>query len=160
MKNEDDFYADEPEEAGRGMLGFTILVSVLAVLAIVAIVLIINRDKINFSKKPQVSAKEEYSGYVNLEDYVSGNTFVSDDLDIWDEYLDKPETEEGELEVEEEPKEEAKVDLSEGGTKTKVVMSDGKENWVKINKYLAPNELDDASFVLKLRMIPPYTFQC
>ena len=149
MKYEDDFYADEPEEAGRGMLGFTILVSVLAVLAIVAIVLIINRDKINFSKKPQVSAKEEYSGYVNLEDYVSGNTFVSDDLDIWDEYLDKPETEEGELEVEEEPKEEAKVDLSEGGTKTKVDMPDGKENWVKINKYLAPNELDDASFVLK-----------
>ena len=74
MKYEDDFYADEPEEAGRGMLGFTILVSVLAVLAIVAIVLIINRDKINFSKKPQVSTKEEYSGYVNLEDYVSGNT--------------------------------------------------------------------------------------
>ncbi|MBR5788573.1 MAG: hypothetical protein IKX99_00525 [Lachnospiraceae bacterium] len=107
------------------------------------------RILISFQKKNQVAANTEYKGYVNLDEYVSGNTFVSDDLDIWDEYLDTPAKEDETVVVDEEPKEEAKIDLSEGGTKTKVIMSDGKENWIKINKYLAPNELDDASFVLK-----------
>ena len=50
-----------------------------------------------WSKNKTEATKKEVSGYVNLDDYISGSSIVSDDLDIWDEYLDEKEKEEEEL---------------------------------------------------------------
>ena len=150
MKYDDEFLNDEPEEAGRSMVSSALLFSGLIVLAIVAVVLILNKDNIHIGKKTPEPQKEEYKGYVNLDEYISGDTFVSDDLDIWDEYLDVASKDEDKIEPEpvedDKPEEE---DLSQGGTRTKVLMRNGKENWVNINKYIAPNEYDNASFMQK-----------
>ncbi|MCR4649690.1 MAG: hypothetical protein K5776_11500 [Lachnospiraceae bacterium] len=149
MKRDDDFYNVESDESGRPLIGAALLFSGVIVGLIIIVVLIVNRDNLKFGKDkdiPQASSKSE--GYVNLDDYISGSDKVSDDLDIWNEYLDDKEKEEPVV-IAEEPEEPKEEDLSEGGTKTKVKKSDGSEVWLKINKYLAPNELDNAAFVLK-----------
>ena len=150
MKKDDEFFRDEPEEGSKSLIGAAFLFSLVAVLLIIGAVLLINRDSLRFNKtKIEPQSKKNISGYVDLDDYISGNPTVSDDLDIWDEYLDD-EKEEDEVVIDDkEEKEEIKDDPSEGGTKTKVIKSDGSEVWVNVNKYLAPNELDNAAFVLK-----------
>ena len=153
MKNideNDDFYKDEPDDGSKSLIGAALLFSGVLLLCIVGIVLFINRDSVNFKKHNNEPPKNNVEGYVNLDDYISGNDLVSDDLDIWDEYLDEENDDNSEIvSTEEETEEKPEEDLSAGGTKTKVVKSDGKEVWVNINKYLAPNEYDNASFVLK-----------
>ena len=151
MKKDDEFYKDEPDDTSKSMIGTALLFSGVIVLAIVFVVLLINKDNIRFSKKPDPEPEKPYSGMVNLDDYVSGDTLVSDDLSIWDEYQDKDEDSKEEDNVDTPVEEEKNVeeDLSAGGTKTKVVKADGSEIWVNINKYLNKNELDNASFVLK-----------
>ena len=152
MKKDDEFYKDEPDDGSKSLIGAALLFSLVTVLLIVGAVLLLNKDSIKFKKNNTTAPNNNVSGYVNLDDYISGEDTVSDDLDIWNEYLDEKENEEDIVEtVEEDIKEEEKKeeDLSEGGTKTKVVNADGSETWVNINKYLAPNELDNASFVLK-----------
>jgi len=162
MKKDDDFYRDEPDEAGRSLIGAALLFSGFAVVAILLVVILINREEFAdlFKKEETVSVKEN-KGYVDLDDYISGDDLVSDDLDIWNEYLENEDEEtSNDIEVTETiDKEEEKVeeDLSAGGTKTKVIKSDGSEIWVNINKYLAPNELDNASFVLKNGRLYYYT---
>lgn len=152
MREEDDFYKDDKDEDGKSLIGVALLFSFVVILGIVVVVLVINRDSLRFGKnKENATNKPAVEGYVNLDDYISGNDIVSEDLDIWDEYLDKEEPEEDlpVIEEEEEEEENQEEDPSAGGTKTKVVKSDGSEIWVNINKYLAPNELDNAAFVLK-----------
>ena len=152
MKKDDEFYKDEPDDGSKSLIGAALLFSLVTVLLIVGAVLLLNKDSIKLKKNNTTAPNNNVSGYVNLDDYISGENTVSDDLDIWNEYLDEKENEEDIVEtVEEDIKEEEKKeeDLSEGGTKTKVVKADGSETWVNINKYLAPNELDNASFVLK-----------
>ena len=152
MKKDDEFYKDEPDDGSKSLIGAALLFSLVTVLLIVGAVLLLNKDSIKLKKNNTTAPSNNVSGYVNLDDYISGEDTVSDDLDIWNEYLDEKENEEDIVEtVEEDIKEEEKKeeDLSEGGTKTKVVKADGSETWVNINKYLAPNELDNASFVLK-----------
>lgn len=154
MKEDDDFYKDEPEEGSKSLIGAGLMISGIAILGIVAVVIAFNRDSFRFGKNETTETSPKVEGYVNLDDYISGNDIVSDDLDIWDEYLDENEGENAassenvETEEEEEttPVEE---DPSMGGTKTLVKKSDGKEVWVNINKYLSPNQLDNASFILK-----------
>ncbi len=150
MKQDDDFYNVESDESSKSLISATLLFSGVIVGLIIIVVLIVNRDNLKFGKDkdlPQTVSNPE--GYVNLDDYISGSDKVSDDLDIWNEYLDEKEKEDPVPIVEEDIEEPKEEDLSEGGTKTKVTKSDGSEVWLKINKYLAPNELDNASFVLK-----------
>jgi len=160
MRKDDEFYKDEPDDGSKSLIGAALLFSGVTILLIVGAVLLINRDAISFKKKQTPVADNNVSAYVNVEDYISGNDIVSDDLDIWNEYLDEKEKEEEENPViadEDIDEEDKKEDLSEGGTKTKVVKADGSETWVNINKYLAPNELDNASFVLKNGRLDYYT---
>ena len=151
MNKNDDFYRDDPGDESKSLIGAALLFSAAIVLIILVVVIVINKDNFKFHKKNEPQTPKKVEGYVNLDDYISGEETVSDDLDIWNEYLDEKEekeettdtttdTDEGKTEEE---------DLSAGGTKTKVVKSDGTEMWVNINKYLAPNELDNAAFVLK-----------
>ena len=148
MNYNDDFYKEDTDESSKSLIGAALLFSGAAIVVIVATVLVLNRDSLNIGKNKTETTKKEVSGYVNLDDYISGSSIVSDDLDIWDEYLDEKEKEEEELIVEEEEVE-VEEDPSMNNTRTKVVKKDGSETWVNINKYLAPNELDAASFVLK-----------
>lgn len=150
MAYNDDFFEEEVEEDSKFPLFTAIVASVMLALIVVVIVLFINRDSIKINKKHEFVVKDnKYEGYVDLEEYISGSKLTSDDLDIWDEYLDDDEKEE-EVYVEENKEEENKEeDLSQGGSKTKIVKDDGTEVWVNINKYINPNQLDNASFMQK-----------
>lgn len=150
MGYNDDFFEEDNEEDNKFPLATAIVISLLTAALIIGIVLIFNRDNISFLKgKQNVTENNEYTGYIDLDEYISGSKLTSDELDIWDEYLDEPETED---EIQEDNIEESKpeeTDLSQGGTKTKIIKDDGSEIWVNINKYINPNNLDNASFMLK-----------
>lgn len=151
----DDFYEEDIEDDNKFPIASAVGFAILFVLAIVGIVVFLNRDAIFKTtlgnKNNQITNNKDYSGYVDLDEYISGSTLTSDDLDIWDEYLDKDEEEEDTDKYKEEVTEveEEKEDLSQGGTRTKVVRDNGEEVWVNINKYINPNQLDNASFMLK-----------
>ncbi len=152
MKKDDEFFKDEPDDGSKSLIGAALLFSGVAVLLIIGTVLLLNKDSLRFKKNNDQPVNNQVSGYVDLDDYISGDKTVSEDLDIWDEYLEEKDGNKEDItEISEEDtsSEEAKEDLSQGGTKTKVVKADGSETWVNINKYLAPNELDNACFVLK-----------
>ena len=150
MKKNDDFYNVDNEKEDVNVIGFSLIAAAVLIVLVVGVVLLLNRDKINFVKKDKPETKkEEVTGYVNLDDYISGSQVVSDELDIWNEYLDGEEKEE-KIEpetVEEDEEEVLKEEVDD--TKTKVEKKDGTSMYVNINKYLAKNELDNASFMLK-----------
>ena len=125
MNKNDDFYRDDPGDESKSLIGAALLFSAAIVLIILVVVIVINKDNFKFHKKNEPQTPQKVEGYVNLDDYISGEETVSDDLDIWNEYLDEKEekeetvdtttdTDEGKTEEE---------DLSAGGTKTKVVKS-------------------------------------
>lgn len=155
MSKYDDFNKNEYENEASPVI-VALIVALIVIGVIVGFVLVLNKDSFSVKNKkgPQTADVTKDDGYVDIDDYVSGSTRVSDDLDIWDEYLDTEEPSEEETpttneQEKTEPEKEVEKDLSEGGTKTKVVKDDGKEVWVNINKYLNPNVLDNSSFVLK-----------
>lgn len=152
MKKNDEFYNVDNEREDTNPIVFTIVASLVAMALIVGVVFFINKDQFDFKKKDKVeNTGKDVSGYVNLDDYISGSELVSDELDIWNEYLDEDEKQKETIttpdddKAEEEPTKEEIVD----DTKTKVIKRDGTEMYVNINKYLAKNELDNASFILK-----------
>lgn len=143
---------DTNDERDIPVWGIAIAASVLVGLIIIGIVLICNRDVL--SKEPkntnnvQTAANDDKD--LGLDEVISGSKLVSDDLNIWNEYLDDEESTKEEVIPEEtNPEPPAKKDYSEGGTKTKVVKKDGSEVWVNINKYLPKNVVDNAGFVQK-----------
>lgn len=127
-------------------------VSVIIGLIIIGVVLLVNRDTL--TKDPSDTKVSSNSGAddkdLGLSGVISGSNLVSGDLTIWNEYLDDETTEE-EIALPDEPPaaETVEKDLTEGGTKTKVIKKDGSEIWVKINKYLSKNVIDNAGFVQK-----------
>lgn len=158
MKKNDDFYNVEGENDDLNIVLVAVLASLIVIAVIVTGVVFFNRDKIKNNKNDEITVANNISntspkeGYVNLDDYISGSDRISDDLNIWDEFLDDKEEIKDTVsnipddysEEEPQPKEET-ID----NTKTKVIKKDGSELYVNINQYLAKNELDNASFVLK-----------
>lgn len=145
MKLED--YEDIEESKSKSGSFAATLVVLMAVLCIVifGVVLIVNKDKlITGHKAPE--ATPSTSSEENPMDLISGNSIVSGDLDIWEEFQSSEQ--DGKTIIEEKPSEAKEDDPSVGGTKTKVVKADGSEEWVAINKYLPLNTYDNASFVL------------
>ncbi len=155
MKKNDDFYNVDSEKDDVNVLAVAVIISAFCLLVVIGAVLYINKDAIQLNKagKDNTEKKTE-EGYVKLEDYISGSDLVSDDLSIWDEYLDEEDDKEGndDTEPSQSPDEEESAPSNNetvDETKTKVVKKDGTEMYVSINKYLNKNELDNASFILK-----------
>lgn len=165
MKLTDDF-----EDYGyENKYGKTILYTVLALLGVTVIVcavVLANRPKTPrmasaVSQNDVLTSDSASKNEQLLEELgVGESTLTSDQLDFWDMYkTDTPvssntvadksslyEKNAQELQKKEEQKEKEE-DLSQGGTKTKVVRPDGTQQWIMINAYLAKNTYADTGFV-------------
>lgn len=152
MKKNDDFYNTDGEKEDVNVIGFALIASSVLIVLVVGAVLFVNKDKINIKHDNHIeTSSKQPDGYVNLDDYISGSDRVSDELDIWNEYLDENVNEKETSSVKDNVSEETEQVSDEkiDDTKTKVVKKDGTEMYVNINKYLYANELDNASFMLK-----------
>ena len=165
MKLTDDFedYGYE-NKYGKAIL-YTVL-ALLGVTVIVCAVVLANRPKTprmasTVSQNDVLTSDSASKNEQLLEELgVGESTLTSDQLDFWDMYkTDTPvssntvtdksslyEKNAQELQKKEEQKEKEE-DLSQGGTKTKVVRPDGTQQWIMINAYLAKNTYADTGFV-------------
>ena len=167
MKLTDDFedYGYE-NKYGKAIL-YTVL-ALLGVTVIVCAVVLANRPKTPrmasaVSQNDVLTSDSASKNEQLLEELgVGESTLTSDQLDFWDMYkTDTPvssntvadksslyEKNAQELQKEEEQKEKEE-DLSQGGTKTKVVRPDGTQQWIMINAYLAKNTYADTGLYMK-----------
>ena len=155
----DDFNSDDNKTGlpvvymSVGVISFIIL--------IVVIVLMVNKEN-SYSIETKEKAKQNMNS-METEGEVSGDALAlgdsaltSDQLDFWDMYREESsglkdkktisdnsyEAKAAELREEEEGE-----DLSDGGTKTKVTLPDGSEQWVMINAYIPKNNYDYTGLV-------------
>lgn len=87
--------------------------------------------------------------------YGNGNVQSPDDLDFWDMYpVDSDETKSEETSKKDKDKE--KTDPSTDGRHTKVINSDGEEEWILINQYLTKNAYDHTKLVCQSDIMKYY----
>lgn len=158
----DDFNSDENK---TGLPVIYMSVGVISfILLILCVVLVANREE-HYSEKARAAAEREQQEALLEEEKASElelgeSTLTSDQLDFWDMYKEDSgnfgenktlsENDYGkkaqEL-LEKEGNLEKEEDLSEGGTKTKVTLPDGSEQWIMINSYIARNKYDYVGLV-------------
>lgn len=169
MKLSDEF---EDQDAKKRLPMLYMTIGVIAFISLVfVVVLCVNLPK-NSKKSESVTltdiltntGKEEEKRDPILDELgVGESTLTSDELDFWNMYkddeslkvngADKSElTKEERIEKNaeallEQEKEEEPEDLSENGTKTKVIRPDGSEQWVMINAYITKNDYKKEGFV-------------
>ncbi|MCR4692221.1 MAG: hypothetical protein K5739_12825 [Lachnospiraceae bacterium] len=141
----------------KAPLLYLMLAAAGTVLVIVLIVLMVN-DKVK-TKQGNAAPDSDAMASEDAAEAGSGDNLTADDLDFWDMYkkdqsvsdnkviTDK--SYEDRMKEKAAEEEEAQEDLSEGGTKTKVVRPDGTEQWVMINAYINPNKYKEECFVYK-----------
>ena len=134
---------ERTEGSGQVLLVTGIFVS-LFFLTVLGVVLIANNDKLVRNQGRNEGISETRNEEPLSEEFEKGS-LVSQDLDIWDEF---PKTSEQEIQSESSSQKEEKEDETMGGTKTKVTLRDGREEWVTINQYLPKNPYDNAGFSL------------
>ena len=167
MSLSDDF---EKEDGGGSSfpIGLMTMGALGTIVVIVLIVVMINGG--GNKKKHGTPAPSDETATVSNDtidvadgDYPIGeSTLTSDDLDFWNMYKeDKPEHqkirdeqglkyEETEKKIaKEEEEQEKEDDLSEGGTKTEVILPDGTSQWVMVNAYIKKNEYDWVGLVVE-----------
>lgn len=156
----DDFNSDENKTGlpvvymSIGVVGF--------ILVILCVVLVLNKKETYsdaakeaaLKKQQEAALMEAEAEEADLE--IGQSTLTSDQLDFWDMYKedssglqDTTTLSENNYKAKAEAlrQEEEKEDLSEGGTKTKVTLPDGSEQWVMINAYIAKNNYDYVGLV-------------
>lgn len=158
----DDFNSDENK---TGLPVIYMSVGVISfIFLILCVVLVANREE-RYSERARAAAAKEQQEALLEEEKASDlelgeSTLTSDQLDFWDMYKEDSSNlgenktlsendygkkaqelreKEGDLEKEE--------DLSEGGTKTKVTLPDGSQQWIMINSYIARNKYDYVGLV-------------
>lgn len=107
-----------------------------------------------------MQAQQSQTEQGNVEETeIGGSGLTSDQLDFWDMYKEDAPVSDNSAALndlyqknaqkllEEEQKKLEEEDLSEGGTKTRVVRPDGTEQWIMINSYLDKNTYQEAGFV-------------
>lgn len=155
MYLEDDFEKNNNDNNGK----FTSLIVVIStvfvfMVVIFVVVLIVNRDELGGSNiQIEVVSSEKGS----VEELLTGEKIVSDDLDIWTEFPSEDTNKKDvssdtfgiSVETEDKTTDEKEDDPSEGGLKTKIVHSNGTEEWQYINQYLDLQDYEKANFVLK-----------
>lgn len=150
MKLEDEFFE---EDISKKNINFWLIGALSVsgfVLLILLVVVLTNPDR--FSGHPVIPSSTETASDIadpTVGGLVSGSTLVSGDLDIWEEYQTEDENSlEEDLSESSTEETSSEEDKSENGTKVKVVHSDGKEEWIQINKYIPQNEFDDSFFTM------------
>ena len=158
----DDFNSDENK---TGLPVIYMSVGVISfILFILCVVLVMNREE-RYSERARAAAEKKQQEALIEEEKASDlelgeSTLTSDQLDFWDMYKDDS-SDLGETKTlsendygkkaqalrEEEGELEKEKDLSEGGTKTKVTLPDGSEQWIMINAYIARNKYDYVGMV-------------
>lgn len=159
MKLTDDF-EDNNDKSGLPVL-YT-AVGVIAFIVLVFCVVLATNSKGNKTKtNNQLASVQQQEETVTEEDAlgIGESTLTSDQLDFWDMYkedtpvsdnsaaLNELYQKNAQKLLEEEQKKLEEEDLSEGGTKTKVIRPDGTEQWIMINSYLDKNTYQEAGFV-------------
>ena len=161
MRLTDDF-DDNNDRSGLPVL-YT-AVAVIGFIALVFCVVLAANSKENKSKGngQPVSLQTEQTQELETVDNELGigeSTLTSDQLDFWDMYKEDTPVSDNSAALndlyeknaqkllEEEQKKLEEADLSEGGTKTRVVRPDGTEQWIMINSYLDKNTYQEAGFV-------------
>ncbi|MBD5544772.1 MAG: hypothetical protein HDR01_11190 [Lachnospiraceae bacterium] len=154
----DDFDSDDNK---TGLPVIYMSVGVISfILFILCLVLVINREE-RYSEKARAAAEKKQQEIQIEEEKASepelgASTLTSDQLDFWDMYKEDS-SDLGESKTLSENnyaqkaqalrEEEEEEDLSEGGTKTKVTLPDGSEQWVMVNAYIAKNKYDYVGMV-------------
>ena len=161
MKLTDDF-EDKNDRSTLPVL-YTAVAVVGFIVLIFCIVLAAN-SKENESSSGKMfadmQAQQSQTEQGNVEETeIGGSGLTSDQLDFWDMYKEDAPVSDNSAALndlyqknaqkllEEEQKKLEEEDLSEGGTKTRVVRPDGTEQWIMINSYLDKNTYQEAGFV-------------
>lgn len=171
MKLTDEF-EDKKDKTGLPVLYMTI--GVIAFMAIVFCIVVAG----NAGRYPRVTSGEKALQRENSqvmqtepgteEQGMGTNTLTSDQLDFWDMYKEDVPVSNNSVSKSEQYKKNAKElleeeqkkleedDLSEGGTKTKVIRPDGTEQWIMINTYLNKNGYKESGFVYEEPVLKYY----
>ena len=161
MRLTDDF-EDKNDRSGLPVLYMA--VAVIGFMVLVFCVVLAVNSKGNKSKgtgqlvNSQVQQNSQQADATE-ELGIGESTLTSDQLDFWDMYkedtpvsdnsaaLNELYQKNAQKLLEEEQRKLEEADLSEGGTKTKVVRPDGTEQWIMINAYLNKNTYQEAGFI-------------
>ena len=162
---------DLNENDNRSGLPVVYMMIGAAFFVIILIVVVVAANSSGIKKKKPSAAAVTETETVDAgvdADLIGGSDLRAEDLDFWNMYKgDEPvsansvisdksyEERMKELE-EEESKKEEEEDLSEGGTKTKVIRPDGAEQWIMINAYINKNPYKPEGFVYKDPMMKYY----
>ncbi len=130
----------------------------IAFIMVVVVIVVAANDKGHRRVRPQET--EAVDEALNADAALGEDQLTADDLDFWNMYkkdekkvsdnavIKDKSYEERLKELEEKEAEEAKAnDLSEGGTKTKVIRPDGTEQWIMINPFIEKNTYKEEGFV-------------
>ncbi len=159
MKLTDDF-EDNNDKSGLPVL-YTAIGVVAFIVLVFCVVLAVNSKETKVKNSNQLASASQQTESVEGEDslQIGESTLTSDQLDFWDMYkedtpvsdnsaaLNELYQKNAQKLLEEEQKKLEEEDLSEGGTKTKVVRPDGTEQWIMINSYLDKNPYQETGFV-------------
>lgn len=161
MKLTDDF-EDKNDRSSLPVL-YTAVAVVGFIVLIFCIVLALNsKENKSASSGMLANVQTKQSQTENAsgeESGIGGSGLTSDQLDFWDMYKEDTPVSDNSAALndlyeknaqkllEEEQKKLEEEDLSEGGTKTRVVRPDGTEQWIMINSYLEKNTYQEAGFV-------------
>gem|GEM_PF-785760 len=164
MRLSDDFDEDD-KKAGLPVV-YMMLGGIAFVIVVIVIVVAANDKGIRRRPAPAPQTVEDEQTVVAQGD---GSGLTADDLDFWNMYKEDEKKvsensvirdksyEERLKELEEEEAEKAKAeDLSEGGTKTKVIRPDGTEQWIMINAFIEKNPYKEEGFVYADPMMKYY----
>lgn len=155
-KKRSDSYRQSP------MYTYTMITVIIVMISILGIVILLNNSgnkpgKTNASINQVSTITDSGIGVAStdksVDELISGSTLVASDLDIWDEDYSNPNAKKEELQESlssgdgDELDDNTMDDPSAGGTKTRIVYSDGKEEWIDINPYLVSNPYNNANLV-------------
>ncbi|MBR4758898.1 MAG: hypothetical protein IK078_01950 [Lachnospiraceae bacterium] len=168
MKLTDDFNGNDK---GPGLPLIYMMLGAVAFILIMVVVVAVVNDNGRPKRKPAAAQEEDAEAAADQvgEIELGSSDLTADDLDFWNMYKDDRAISDNsvitdksyeerlkELEEEEQKKAEEE-DLSEGGTKTKVIRPDGTEQWIMINAFINPNPYKEEGFVYKDPMMKYYS---
>ena len=149
MKQTNDF---EDHSGGLPLIYMALAVSFFVMLILILVVSM-NRD--NNKKKGNNRTTAQTQEETQEQEDVPG--LVASDLDFWDMYPEEIVTSTEEEEETTEEEETIEEDLSQGGKRVEISLSDGKKEWVDINQQWKKNTYDYTNLVRKNNLLQYYS---
>ncbi len=156
MRLSDDYNEDDKR---AGMPVIYMMLGGVAFIIVVIVIVVAANDTGGRRRSPAGEQTSEETEIAAASDG-DGTGITAEDLDFWNMYredekqvsdnsviTDKSYEERLKELEEEEAKKAEEEDLSEGGTKTKVIRPDGTEQWIMINAFLEKNSYKEEGFV-------------